>query len=243
MKNALKTERKLNRLLSAAGIFLAVLSIMLINALCVTAAETKGSLTLSCVFSIDGSSRILSDDEYSLAKIADASFTDSSVIYTTLEQFGAYDCDWQNTAASEMNEKAKALAYYCGNNHYYTVSAVTDRSGSLRFEGLKAGLYLVARTKTDPANEDLITDPLLVFIPETVNGSVIYDVVCTPKFSYFSQDDPIPPDVPDSPSGGDLPQTGQLMWPVTVLAVLGCFLILGGSALLREEGSDEKKTR
>ena len=40
-----------------------------------------------------------------------------------------------------------------------------------------------------------------------------------------------------------LPQTGQLMWPVTLLAVLGCFLILAGSFLMRKEGLGEKKGR
>lgn len=243
MAKTMKTERKLNKLLSAAGLFLVVLSIMLISAIPVSAAEESGSLTLRCVFSVEGGKRVLSNDEYSLAKIADASITDSSVTYTTLERFKSYDCDWQNTAASKMDDKAKALAYYCEKNNYYTSSAVTDKNGELKFDDLEIGLYLVARTKTDSANADFITDPLLVFIPERVNDEVIYDVVSTPKFSYSSPGNPDSPNNPNTPSDGTLPQTGQLMWPITVLAVLGCFLILGGSALLRKEGSGEKKAR
>jgi len=243
MAKTMKTERKLNRLLSAAGIILVVLSIMLMSVLSVPAAETSGSLTLRCVFSVEGGERVLSNDEYSLAKIADATITDSSVTYMTLERFMNYDCDWQNTAASKMNEKAKALAYYCEKNSYYTASAVTGKNGELKFDDLEIGLYLVARTKTDSRNKDFVTDPLLVFIPEQVNGEVIYDVVSTPKYSYFSPGNPDDPHTPNTPSDSTLPQTGQLMWPITVMAVLGCFLILGGSALLRKEGSNEKKAR
>ena len=240
MAKTMKTERKLNRLLSAAGIFLVVLSVMLMSALSVPAAEESGSLKLRCVFSVEGGERVLPNDEYSLAKIADASVTGYSVTYATLPDFDNYDCDWQNITASKMNEKAKALAFYCEKNGYYTASAVTDQNGELKFEDLEIGLYLVARTKTDPSNEDFTTDPLLFFVPQNVNGETIYDIAATPKFSYLLQGDP---DSPKTPSDSALPQTGQLMWPITVLAVLGCFLILGGSALLRKEGSDEKKAR
>ncbi|MBQ6152785.1 MAG: hypothetical protein IJJ15_03475 [Ruminococcus sp.] len=243
MAKTMKTERKLNNLLSAAGIFLVVLSIMLMSVLSVPAAETSGSLTLRCVFSVEDGERVLPNDEYSLAKIADASITDSSVTYTTREDFTSYDCDWQTMAASKMNEKAKALAYYCEKNSCFTASAVTDQNGELQFENLSVGLYLVARTKTDAANADFITDPLLFFVPQSVNDETVYDIVATPKFSYSSPGKSNTPGTPKSPSDGTLPQTGQLLWPITVLAVLGCLLILGGSALLRKEGSGEKKAR
>lgn len=243
MVKTMKTERKLNKFLSAAGIILCALCVIVLSVLPVSAAEESGSLTLRCVFSVDDGDRTLQGDEYSLVKIADAAITDSSVTYTTLPLFDSYDCDWQNIPASKMNEKAKALAYFCEKNRYYTSSKTTDKNGELKFEKLEIGLYLVARTKVDPSNEDFITDPLLVFIPEYVNDEVIYDVVVTPKFSYSSPNQPGSPGASDTSFDGMLPQTGQLLWPVTVLAVLGCFLILGGSSLLRKEGSDEKKAR
>lgn len=240
MAKTMRTERKPNKLLSAAWIISVIVSVMLSCVLSVTAAEEHGSLTLRCVFSVEGGKRILSGDEYSLVKISDALITESSVSYRTLRQFEDYDCDWKVQPASIMNAKAKALAFFCEKEHLYTSTAVTDKNGELRFDELDLGLYLVARTRTDPANEDFITDPLLVFIPGIVNGEVIYDVVSTPKFSYSSQ---VIPDDPKTSSDGSLPQTGQLMWPVTVLAVLGCFLILGGSLLLRKEDPGEKKAR
>ena len=165
---------------------------------------------------------------------------DDSVTYRTLDIFRSYDCVWQDITASNMNEKAKALAYFCEKNGYYTASAVTDSRGELKFTDLEIGLYLVARTKTDPANRDFNTDPLLFFIPQDIGGRAQYDITATPKFSYTSSDDPDIPDTSDSGHDGFLPQTGQLLWPVTLLSVLGCFLILGGSFLLRKEGKREE---
>ena len=243
MAKTMKTERKLNKLLFSAGIILVVFSVLLLSVLTVPAAERSGSLTLRCVFSVEGGDRVLANDEYSLVKIADASIADDSVTYTTRERFLSYDCNWQKLASSKMNEKAKALAYYCEENGYYTASAVTDEHGELRFEDLDDGLYLVARTKVDPANADFITDPLLFFVPQDVNGEIIYDDVFTPKFSYSSSQEPMTPRKPKTPSDGVLPQTGQLLWPVTVFAMLGCMMIFIGSVLLRKEGSDEEKDR
>jgi hypothetical protein len=242
MALTMRTERKLNKLLSAAGIFLVVIGILLISAVTVPAAETNGSLTLRCVFPVGDGERILSKDEYSLVKIADAVVTDTSVTYTTRSDFKSYDCDWRRISASAMNAKAKSLAYYCKQNGLYTEARTTDKNGECFFGNLEIGLYLVARTKTDPENDDFTTDPLLFFLPQSVNGETIYEIVATPKFSYISAIDPI-----DSPGGkthsGDntLPQTGQLLWPVTLLSVLGCLMILAGSFLLRKEGLGEKK--
>jgi hypothetical protein len=217
---------------------------LLISVLPAPAAEESGSLRLRCVFPVGDGERVLSNDEYSLVKIADAVITDDKVTYMTLEAFKSYDCDWTSLSASKMNAKAKALAYYCEKDRYYTDSAVTGSGGECFFDRLGIGLYLVSRTKTDAANLDFTTDPLLFFMPQNVNGVIEYDVVATPKFSYISPGNP-----PDGSNGGGkisddvLPQTGQLMWPVTLLAVLGCFLILVGSFLMRKEGLGEKKGR
>ena len=146
MALSMKTERKLNKILSAAGIILVTISMLLISVLSAPAAEETGSLRLRCVFSVGDGVRVLPNDEYSLVKIADAVVTDGQVTYTTREAFKSYDCSWTAVSASKMNEKAKALAYYCEKNGYYTASAVTDKCGECVFEELGIGLYLVART-------------------------------------------------------------------------------------------------
>lgn len=234
MVKTMKPERKLNKILSAAGILLCALCVLLMNVLPASAAEESGSLTLRCVFSVEGGERVLPNDEYSLVKIADASITPSEVRYTTLTPFLSYDCNWKNQSATGMNEKAKALAAYCERNGYYTDTRTTDANGELTFDHLTVGLYLVARTKVDAVNEDFVTDPLLFFVPQNVNGEAAYQVVASLKFSYLSAEED------RKPSDPTLPQTGQLMWPIGPLATIGCLLILAGVAFRRKGDSGEE---
>ena len=241
MAKNLRTERKLNKLLSVTGIILIALSLILSGVLSVPAAEESGSLTLRCVFTVGDGVRVLPNDEYSLAKIADVEITKSSLKYTTLKPFKSFDCEWNKLSASELNEKAKALAYYCRKNKCFTGKRATDENGELIFNDLQVGLYLVARTKTHPDNKDFVTNPLLVFIPQNISGKAVYYVVSTPKYSYLSaEDNEQLVDTENLPDDGSLPQTGQLLWPVSWLAVLGCALIIGGSVLARKESSGEK---
>lgn len=238
MAKSMTTLRQLHKRQSAAGLLLCVLCMFAISVFPVSAAE-EGSLKLHCAFSAENGERVLSGDEYAIAKIADASVTDTAVSYATLPRFMDYDCDWAAIAASKRNEKAKALAYYCEKNSLYTDRQTTDANGELRFDRLAIGLYLVARTKTAAANAEYSTDPLLIFIPQYVNGKAEYNVLSKPKFSNRSPAQPDNPDSPERPSDETLPQTGQLLWPITALAVIGCFLILGGSALLKKRETDE----
>lgn len=227
MNKTFQTVKKPNKCLYTAGMFLLVVFILMISPLTVSAKNEKCSLTLRCVYSVEGGKRVLSDDEYSMVKIADAELTEDAAVYSTLKAFRSFDCDWPNTAASELDDIAEELSHFCKENRLFTSSALTDTKGELTFNDLAPGLYLVSRTKTASSNEEFITDSLLVFIPEMINGEIIYDVVSTPKFSY---------DPPDEP----LPQTGQLLWPVTVFSVLGAVLIICGIFLFRKEDKGEK---
>ena len=49
-----------------------------------------------------------------------------------------------------------------------------------------------------------------------------------------------PPPPPSEPDGPDLPQTGQLNWPVPVLAVLGMLLVTAGVVLCTTEKRRER---
>ena len=231
MVKTMTAQKKLNKILSAAGILLCTVCVLMMSVLPVSAVQDTGSLTLRCVYTVEGGVRVLPNDEYSLVKIADAVMTDSSVVYHTRDQFDSFDCDWKNMPSSSMNEKAKDLAEFCEDHGYYAATRTTDGNGELKFEDLEFGLYLVARTKVDAVNEDFITDPLLVFLPQKVNGKAVYDIVASPKFSYLHG---------DTPGDPSLPQTGLLIWPIAPLAVIGCLLILSGVFLRKKVNSDEK---
>lgn len=229
MSRTLRTAKQIKKFIYYVGLFLLVPAMLLTSGITASAESRKCSLTLRCVFSVNEGVRVLAGDEYSLAKIADAELEQDITLYTTREEFLGFDRTWLSAPASELNDTAQELSGYCLEKKLFMLSAVTDSSGELKFSDLEPGLYLVSRTKTAAANSDFTTDPLLVFLPETVSGEVIYDAVSTPKFSY----------VPDKPDG-QLPQTGQLLWPSAVFSSLGAFLIILGLLLCRKENRNEK---
>ena len=128
---------------------------------------------------------------------------------------------------------------------------------------LPQGLYLVVQTEASHGYEAI--KPFLVSIPMPDGDNWIYDVDATPKVgatipetpdipdtpvSPDSPDNPVSPGTPDnpvspgnpdnpvSPSNPDkpvLPQTGQLNWPVPVLAVSGVLLFAAGWVLNKKE--------
>ena len=65
--------------------------------------------------------------------------------------------------------------------------------------------------------------PFLVSVPMNEDGTYIYDVDASPKVELTKAPQPTP-----TPKPPTLAQTGQLNWPVPVLAIIGlCLFSLG----------------
>lgn len=129
--------------------------------------------------------------------------------------------------------------------------------GEAFFEDLDAGLYVVVQTETCPGFADM--SPYLISVPQLEDGEWVTDVVARPKVPVEEEPDDPPPEEPDDPPGepddppGEpddppdepddppeepdepdeptLPETGQLNWPVPLLAVSGLVMLLIGWAL------------
>jgi len=99
-----------------------------------------------------------------------------------------------------------------------------DSKGKVTFTDLELGLYLVVQTTAAPGYSKV--EPFVVSVPGRDNDSYVYDVDATPKMDV----EPKPTEPPEEPSD-DLPQTGQLNWPVPVLLSLGLLCFLGGWCL------------
>lgn len=95
--------------------------------------------------------------------------------------------------------------------------AVFDEKGEMHFSDLVLGLYLVRQTEPAPGYEKLQT--FLITLPMVEDRKLIYDVDALPK-----------PELEKTPEPHDptLPQTGQLYWPLPVLAVPGTALVIAG---------------
>lgn len=141
----------------------------------------------------------------------------------------------------------------------------TDSSGSVSFTSLAQGLYLVGGVTHQQGSYRYQSAPCLIFLPSWDGSTGVWELNVTafPKFERRGTSggdptptptepdtptptepdtptppDPVePPDTPPTPPVGPekLPQTGQLKWPVPVLAALGMLLLLAGSILMRRE--------
>ena len=83
-------------------------------------------------------------------------------------------------------------------------------------------------------NEAYSVDPMLISVPSLSDNAWEYEVVTTPKFSE------VPP-VPEETETPDeeLPATGQLKWPVPLLAVGGVVFIGFGLLLSKKKESKD----
>ena len=140
----------------------------------------------------------------------------------------------------------------------------TDSSGSVSFTSLAQGLYLVGGVTHQQGSRRYQSAPCLISLPSWDGSTGVWELNVTafPKFERRGtsggdstptptepdtptppdpEDQPVdpvePPDTPPTPPVGPekLPQTGQLKWPVPVLAALGMLLLLAGSILMRRE--------
>ena len=107
------------------------------------------------------------------------------------------------------------------------VSETANEDGDVIF-AVEAGLYLVVQTKEGQGN--YLFEPFLISMPNYQEGQYCYEVKALPKCGYTEVTEPTPPP-PTKPQDEKLPQTGQLNWPVPLLAVSGLILFAAGWCL------------
>lgn len=103
--------------------------------------------------------------------------------------------------------------------------------GSVTVGGLTPGLYLMVMSKTSPENAKFA--PFLFSLPDPQGN---YEITASPKPSVVKKTGTDKPSGATGSSGGKLPQTGQLWWPVPVLLTAGLLLILLGCICRRKAG-------
>lgn len=104
-----------------------------------------------------------------------------------------------------------------------------DAEGTVRFEDLPLGLYLVVQAGRSYGYS--AAEPFLASVPMTdpVTGQWVYEVDASPKVGVVIEPTPTPPPPPE------LPKTGMLLWPIPVLALAGLALFVSGLLLRRRE--------
>ena len=122
-------------------------------------------------------------------------------------------------------------------NHEFYVQTQSVKDGKATFAGLPTGLYLIIQEKAAKGFSKL--DPFLVSVPYMEDGQYLYDVTAAIKSELEREPESTPPPS-TKPDGPKLPQTGQLNWPVPVLAVSGLAMFTLGFLLRKKEDPYEK---
>lgn len=154
----------------------------------VAAAVPSGTLTIRDVaVDIDGRPVILAGDAWSIARVADAtavSAEPAAISYATTDAFADQrdGVDWATLTGGGARDLASDLADYAAEHGLYERSATADANGTVRFNALPAGMYLLARTHATQDDESCETTPMLVGVPIAEDGSIVYDVTVEPKY-------------------------------------------------------------
>lgn len=163
---------------------------------------------------------------------------DGNWFFEKTDAMTAFGGSYEDIGSAELAEKAAA---FVEKHQLPAYGTAKNRNGKAVFSGLELGLYLVVQTEASEGYEPL--KPFLVSVPMSEDGGYVYEVNAEGKFELHresespehpshTQTDSTPssrtPSSPAKPSEPFLPQTGQLNWPIPVLAALGMCLFSVG---------------
>lgn len=199
----------------------------------------KGSITVD-VRSAD-TGEAIPGGVLTLYMAASAEQTQEGVRFELTEAFKESKADLSGIRESDAGAKelAAELERFADGKALPGQSVTVDENGQAVWKELELGVYLIVNTAPADGYEPLTS--FLATVPRYLNGAYVYDIQAKPKPERAHPDSPDRSD-PSSgtPSGntvntvntvntGDvLPRTGQLWWPVPVLALAGMLLVLLG---------------
>lgn len=141
----------------------------------------------------------------------------------------------------DLNAPGLAAELYAhGKGHSPYIARQADRNGLVIYDKRPQGLYLIAQQDINAAKGYYPIDPFLVTIPmwDAEKGEWDYTIDASPK-AETRPDGTEPTSPPDKPHKPPLIQTGQLNWPVPVLAGLGIVLFTFGWVLYNKREKHE----
>lgn len=190
----------------------------------------KGSITVSMQF--DGEP--VPGGKLTLYRVGEVSQDDGNYTFVPTGEFTGCGTDFGTLDSAEQNaQTAKSLKDFIQNNRGIRPVAreKIGTDGKVKFSNLEQGLYLLVQT--EPATGFSPVNPFLVSLPFLKDGEYLYDLDAQAKTEL--EQVPKPPEKP----GGKLPQTGQLNWPVPVLAAAGLTLFgIGWGIRFRRKDQD-----
>lgn len=175
------------------------------------------SRTASISFEMKYSGTAVGGGSMTLYRVGDIAEDDGNFSFSwipALKQCGLDITQLQSpTVASQLAVKVKE-------GNLTGQEKTIDSDGKVTFENLELGLYLAVQEKAASGYTE--AEPFLISAPVWEGDSYSYQVDASPKIELERKP------TPTKPGQSQLPQTGQLNWPIPFLSILGLiFFALG----------------
>lgn len=171
---------------------------------------------------------VIQDAEISVYKLGD--FTDLESREITFEKSFeeiASTLDFSSSEKTCTSRNANTLVDFVKENEIKpSVSVKSDKNGVGKASLSDMGVYLVEITDSGNYN----AEPFIIEIPVWENGTLTYEISASPKISAKTNTNTPGNNTGSTNTGTKIPQTGQLKWPVPVLAIAGVTLVVLGIA-------------
>ena len=160
-----------------------------------------------------------------LYKVANV-IVDNGFKFVTDERFAGAGTipDTDEALDAAILDLAEKMAAIAKSYDFDVQPKAMDAQGTVSFDGLEVGLYLVMQDAQGTGDNKLTIAPFLITVPQrNPDGSLSYDVIAKAKPIGVAKEKVTPPPTPRR-----LPQTGQLWWPVMALGGLGVIVFCFG---------------
>lgn len=203
-------------------IFSLLLALMLLGSLAISVSARElpdltktGSISITMKYGGEP----IPGGELTLYRVGVPEEYDSNYYFVPTAEFSGCVKSFDNIGSESL---AKKLADYA-KEEWKIESIAVGKSGTVKFSDLAVGLYLVVQSKETEGFVSI--DPFLVSVPRHLDGKYVYDIDGTSKMDRIKK--VTEPTKPPRPSD-ELPQTGQLNWPVPMLTSGGLLLFALG---------------
>lgn len=234
----------LKKIYPAFAVMLAVMIVLVnhVSVFAISGSEIDMDETGSISITIKYENNPVAGGSLTLYNVASISLDGGNLSYVLTSDFSEFETDFSDISSDTF---AKDLKNYADANKLEGKTEEVDEDGKVLFEGLNLGLYLMVQK--DAADGYYEMNPFVVSVPDESMGKVVYNVDASPKTEIIRK--PVePPEtetttvVPtttaynvNAPTGAPtptvptvIPQTGLLIWPVLLLAMVGLLLMAIG---------------
>lgn len=198
--------------------------------------------SLTLVMSWDG--KPLENGSLTLYRVGDIIYSDGGYGFTPVSELKDTGISLKKLNDTELPGKLEALAVL----RKLGPIRQSVSKGEAVFSELQPGLYVVTQTEKEACDGFEPIRPFLMSLPQWDGKTYVYDRKAQPKVALekipeqpaTTEPHPTEQTAVESEKSSGLPQTGQLNWPVPVMAVSGFMLLLVGSLLRgRKKDSNE----